>query len=180
MCSRGFQVQKVRKDSRRSTHGLWSILSPLLLTFTILPKIHPNPRLSESDIFSNFSKETEATRQLHSHVHLPSFIIQLPHCPFLPTQSFSPPKHCLVHTLPSPCPLYSSCALQLIWKPPPPHHHPTASSLLDFQRPWYFFKPNFCTDRIYYFCINPGYKVKSGFRGWIEMSFMASRSWRWS
>ena len=41
-----------------------------------------------------------------------------------------------------------------------------------------FFKPNFCTDRIYYFCINPGYKVKSSFRGWIEMSFVAPRSWR--
>ena len=95
-----------------------------------------------------------------------------------PTACLCPPSHFLhpniALSMPSPhhATVFQLCIAINLEAPLPPN------SLLDVQRPWYFFKPNFCTDRIYYFCINPGYKVKSGFRRGIEMSFVAPRSWR--
>lgn len=129
MCICGLQVQKVCKDPSRSTHNLWSILSPLVLTFTILLMIHLGPILSESSIFSYFPKEIEAIRQLHSNFHPPSLIIKFSISMPVPAHSviFSTPALPCTQwyssyppLFPSPSPLYSSCTLQWVRKSPHP------------------------------------------------------------
>lgn len=60
----GSEAQMVCKEECKSTHYVWPILSSLLLKFTILLNIHPNPMLSQNNLFSNFYNKIEAIRQL--------------------------------------------------------------------------------------------------------------------
>lgn len=173
----------VCKEACKSTHYLWSIISPLLLDFTILLNIHPTP-CSHKTVFSLTSlTKLKPSGKCHLNIHLLSFIIKCSismlsptQCIMLSTQALPCIQSCdtdsILHSFTSSSPMYSFCTLQLIWEPPP-------KLLSHFQRPQHFSGQISHWQNVLYLHWARIW-VKRSSRGWREMSFTALKRRRQS